>query len=274
MRRALGVSLLVLVAAASAEAGPITLTDLPGVQFDYVFNGVEHGVAGLAGVQMSGGSGIDPAIDGRIFEAYCVDLNGSLPFFDERVVDATAASMRTWSDPSGLLSPRLNAGAQAAWLYTEFVDDASPSTISRTALQVALWNVLYDADFTVSESLVPAIFSVRVDSFQSANDEAIIAAANSYLQALLNNQVAANLADATWLQLRTCASANCGDIQDFIGPGLAAAPVPEPASALLLLVGVAGGFAGRRHWHGRQPPTAASAGRFANTRPDRSPLGR
>jgi hypothetical protein len=253
MRRALGISLLVLGVAASAEAGPITLTDLPSVQFDYVYNGVEQGVFGLAGVEMRDGSGIDPAIDARVFQAYCVDLDGPLPLFDRRVVDATAAPMSTWEDPSDLPSPRTipgvsNAGAQAAWLYSEFVDDASPDAITRTALQVALWNVLYDVDFTVREGLAPAIFSVRVDDFQTQNDLDIIDAANGYLGALQANLVAANLADATWLQLRVpdCNGNNC-DLQDFIGPGQQVNPVPEPASALLLAAGAIGLIAtGRR----------------------------
>jgi hypothetical protein len=247
MRRALGIALLVLGMAASSEAGPITLTDLPSVQFDYVYLGVEQGVFGMAGVQMSNGSGIDGAIDGRLFQAYCVDLDGPLPLFDQTVVDATAAPMTSWSDPSGLASPRGNAGAQTAWLYTEFVDEASPDAITRTALQVALWNVLYDVDFTVSEGLAPALFSVRVDDFQTQNDLDIIEAANGYLGALQANLVAANLADATWLQLRVldCTGNNC-DLQDFIGPGQEVNPVPEPATALLLATGAIGLVASRR----------------------------
>jgi hypothetical protein len=225
MRRVLGIGVLALGLAATAEAGPITVTDL------------------------------DPAIDGIVFDAYCVDLDGPLPLFVETVVEATAAPMGGWSDPSGLLSPRTNAGAQAAWLYTEFVDEASPSTIARTALQVALWNVLYDVDFTVAENANPGpqpIFSVRVDDFQTVNDEAIIEQADEFLAALAANLAAANLADATWLQLEApCTGANCPDIQDMIGPGLTSTPVPEPASALLLMVGVAGGFAGRRRERSR-----------------------
>jgi hypothetical protein len=37
----------------------------------------------------------------------------------------------------------------------------------------------------------------------------------------------------------------------MIGPGPMSTPVPEPASALLLMVGVAGGYAGR----GRRRPS-------------------
>ena len=252
MRRALAVSLLVLGVATSSEAGPITLTDLAGVQFHYVYNGVQQGVIAMAGVQMSNGSGIDQAIDGRVFQAYCADLDGPLPLFDQTVVDATAAPMSTWRDPSDLPSPRTiagvaNAGAQAAWLYGEVATEASSNAITRTALQVALWNVLYDVDFTVSE-VIPAIFSIRVmDDDGRQNDLDIIAAADDYLERLRNNLVAANLADATWLQLerQACTGTNC-DLQDFIGPHLQPTSVPEPATALLLATGAIGLVASRR----------------------------
>jgi len=104
---------------------------------------------------------------------------------------------------------------------------------------MAIWNVLYDSDFTVDIGAF----------YVNANDTAVRAAANGYLNGpsgLTANLPAALLSDATWLQLQDCSVTPCRDVQDFVGPGAAPMSVPEPTTALLVLVGIGAAAARRR----------------------------
>jgi hypothetical protein len=218
-----------------AQAGPILVEDFVGVFVGY-FSPVTTGEARalLGSSRMSGGVGISPSIDGQIFEAYCVDILG--PIFNPgtpqppATFDATAASMTMWDRYAGALP---TAGRNASWLYNNFAAAiaSADDNVGRTALQMAIWNVLYDADFTVS------LGNFRVNP----SDAAVTAAANSYLNALFMNQPSALLSDATWLQLQDCSVSPCRDVQDFIGPLTSVpVPVPEPAALAFLTTALAG----------------------------------
>jgi hypothetical protein len=210
----------------ASYAGTITVDDFTGVFVGY-YSPVTTGEsrARLGSSLMSGGIGVSPAIDGLIFEAYCVDIDG--PIFDPgtpqppAIFNATAASMQTWDKYPGAVP---QAGRYAAWLYNEFAASiaANDDNVGRTGLQMAIWNVLYDADLTVDTG------AFRVNP----NDTLVVARANDYLTTLGLNLPAALIADATWLQLQDCSVAPCRDVQDFVGPGVAqGAAVPEPAAA-------------------------------------------
>jgi hypothetical protein len=236
----LGLGLLFFLPAAS-QAGPITVDDFRGVFVGYyspVTTGESRALLGSS--LMSGGSGISPAIDGLTFEAYCVDILG--PIFDPgtpqppATFDATAGAMQDWNKYTDAQD---NAGSYAAWLYNEYaatnaaIDvNTDLGQVSRTALQMAIWNVLYDADFTVESG------AFRVSDV-SQDDDKVRAVANTYLAALDLNQVVARQANATWLQLQDCSVTPCRDVQDFVGPGaIQPAPVPEPATMSLFAVGL------------------------------------
>jgi MYXO-CTERM domain-containing protein len=217
---------------AIASAGPIVVGDFKGVNVGY-FSPVTVGEsrAVLGSVGMAAGSGISPAIDGRSFEAYCVDILG--PIFDPgtpqppATFDATAAPISTWDLYAGAQPP---AGRYAAWLYSQYASDiaASDVDLERTALLMSIWNVLFDGDFTVDTG----------DFRVSAVDVAVRVSANAKLASLSANLPDALTGDATWLQLRDCSSGACVDVQDFVGPLERSAP--EPAAAGLLALALAG----------------------------------
>jgi len=220
-----------------AHAGTITIeTSFTGVNVGYFysgfvsgsFNGFAHAV--LGSITMDNGAGLGAGLDApATFEAYCVDIFGSI--FDPGTstqtvpvtVDATPASMTTWSDPNGATS-QANAGAIAAYLYNTFEPTVTTNT-ERTALAMAIWNVLYDNDQSVSNN---------AGSFFVWDDPGgVVTQANIYLAAL-------GVSDATWLQLSTTdQSGKVTDVQDFVGPvSGGTTTVPEPSSAWLLLAGV------------------------------------
>jgi hypothetical protein len=133
-----------------------------------------------------------------------------------------------WTAEGGITG----AGRAAAWLYTEITKEFDPTTpraIDRTALQIAIWNALFDGDTTVSATN-GGIFYVSDDRHTGVTD-----LANGYLQRLASADISA--ADASWIQLNNI-STDGRSAQDFIGPLASAQPVPEPSAALLLGMGV------------------------------------
>lgn len=223
-----------LIVPAPAHAGSIVVGDFLGVAVGY-FSPVTSGVqfAILGSVPMRDGTGVSPAIDGLAFEAYCVDIHG--PIFDPgtpqppATFDATAASMTHWH-----IYPdaQAAAGQYASWLYEEFAAGiaAGPGDlIGRTALLMAIWNVLYDTDFSVATG----VFGVSSEPQFGA----VRTRADQFLGALDAHRAEALLSDATWLQLQDCSVSPCRPVQGFIGPDQLPKAVPEPGSVLLLALG-------------------------------------
>ncbi len=215
-------SFLVLVPS-TAIAGPFRVyvgSENPGSPY-----AILHAPGATAdGLQVMVGS-VAFAGDFGLFNAYCVDINHYLTpnrWYDANPLD----SMSNWgvSDPQVRTgnSPA-DAGARASYLYNTFGRATDP--LNRWALQVAIWNALYDSDADVTTG----VFWVSAAYPQG------LAAANSMLQSLA-------LYDgppmtAAWVRL---VDAPGGGTQDFI------APIPEPASLLLLGTGLSALVAGLR----------------------------
>jgi hypothetical protein len=251
------IALVALAWPASAKAGTISLdTDFQGTGTGYFFTDIVYPnnypdvelrgkpipLAGILGsVKMSQGTAdLGPTIAGNTFEAYCVDLLA--PIFEQGlplppdVYGAEAALMADWTEPGGLIDQQ--AGRRAAWLYTEYAnefadDDPADAEFERAALQMAIWNELYDGDQSVATG--------AGKFYVNANNAAVMGYANDYLLALTGaiNSGVVSTTDAVWLKLSfTKADGTVLDAQDFIGPLDSPQPVPEPSAALLLGMGV------------------------------------
>jgi hypothetical protein len=231
------VAMLAVVAPSTARAGTISI--------DTFFQGYGAGlaVAGhtaafeIGSVVMSEGVGLGAPLDApNTFEAYCVDFNTDVfgPTLPDPpgIYDATRGDMSSWVDGGGLAGT--GSGERAAWLYNEFATtfDVATSDLGkrqRSALQMAIWNGLYDSDFTVAND-----HAAGNTVYFTIDNRNLTVLADSYLLALQLAGASVGGSDAAWLQL----SSGGIDAQDFIGPIGNATPVPEPSAGLLLGMGV------------------------------------
>jgi hypothetical protein len=204
---------------ASAWADPITMgaihieSDPAGTVALYIHSDLPTVYNGWARV-----GGMSVTFLGQTFVGYCVDLSHFIsPPMDG---SATAASMTTWNgmglfDAGSAYGAADDRGATAAWLYNTY----SATMITRedrVALQLAIWNVLYDNDRRVDSGS-----SFWVENVSSG----LVATANGLMTNLGSSE-------ASWLQTK---DAFGGDVQDVIGPRTS---VPEPASTVLVLLGL------------------------------------
>ena len=228
--------LLAVVAPANAQAGTISLDTLfQGYGAGFVVANQSPLSFVIGSVEMSGGTGLGDGLDApATFEAYCADFHTSIfgPTLPDPpgVYDATADLMSHWSDPSGLPANPAG-GARAAWVYNTWAATVDPDATSdlgkrqRAALQMAIWNALYDTDTTVDNTL-----GLGGTTYFTEDNRNLTVLADAYLAGLAANP----LADASWLRL----SSGATDAQDFIGPAVSKESVPEPGAGLLLGMGI------------------------------------
>jgi hypothetical protein len=204
--------------APSASASPVIYIDTS----HFVGTGVLHAPGTLAdglnvylgAVQITGDLGT--------FWSYCVDLQHyDLAGWNE----VTVANMSDWNNTATPVAHDSLGGGAASWLYNQYGATAVGGT--QAALQLAIWNVLYDNDASVSGGNG---FWLSV----TQSNASYATAANAMLADYFAN--GKPVANDIWLRTN---DVRTNYAQDFI------APVPEPATLLLLGTGVAGMFGSR-----------------------------
>ena len=142
MKRAALILFATLAVPSAASASPVTFSadyiGLGNAQVVTVMKGATTKTVWAGEIRWDGDAGAPTQFDK--FFTYCVDLTTAL-------VDPQTFDVKTTSS----LQP---SGNQIAWLVTAkaaFIGAMSGSTANAMAagLQLAIWNVLYDTDFTV-----------------------------------------------------------------------------------------------------------------------------
>jgi hypothetical protein len=224
MKRLLAaVAMVATMSATAAYASPVTITgEYPSGWTATITAAGTLAASGLnvyvGSVQFTGSLGT--------FDAYCVDLNHyiSLPVS----IDAVVASMAGWN-LGGTGTDMANAAKKASWLYENY-SALTPfggytQDQLRVALQLAIWNALYDTDLFVRSGT-----GFTASNFNQGT--AAADAADAMLAAMAGPGVLSGYSSyGTWLQV---ADGGVNTTQDFIGK------VPEPGSLLLLGTGLIG----------------------------------
>jgi hypothetical protein len=206
--RTLVIAAAIVALPAAASAGPLTIS-LKGMgQSEYVLIGGKQFLGTNAGEikwGQSGVSGLDPE-----FYSYCVDLLSN-------------------AETTQSVFAELVTGSAVGWLYNQFSSAAHLNSAMAAGLQLAIWNVLYDNDYSVDYQ---AGKGSKNNFYLILGSDGARNYANSFLKDL-SYQLTLGALGGSVLRFSTYDLPG----QDQITRG--AAPVPEPATLLLLGSGVA-----------------------------------
>jgi hypothetical protein len=235
--RYLAASFVVLcLAATPASASQIAFTGVgngTGVTFSLTGDPLGNPYSGFAGeIDWAWVGTPPPGYDSGAFYAYCLDAMHYLLSPQAITADSTDA----------FVSPVADAGGKAAWLFNTYASDVhnesgAPGNIDAAALQVAIWEAIYDPSNGLSDG-----------NFRLLSTGPVFNRATQYLDALYSGGKGGyNTSSATWLDAPT------GRGQDQIirerdkFDPQPLVPAPEPGSMLLCATGLAAlGWARRK----------------------------
>lgn len=225
MTAALGSALVLLVlGAAPAQAGPVYLTGF-GLGVSNLEVMAPHYFRTFAG-QLVLDQGSPDATDD--FIAYCVDptrTRTTLQDMDPRPL----SELPDTGDPATTVQP--GAGGRVAWLLNTYAGDAwlranadaADQNARAAALQLAIWEVLFDpfGSYSLTSGNLKLLWA-------AVNHPSILSYSNLYFTTL-----GSNTSEGIWYDIKDPLN---GYGQDYAGPQ----PVPEPGSLLLVTAGVLG----------------------------------
>jgi hypothetical protein len=149
------------------------------------------------------------------FESYCVDLQHyDLPGANQTVVN----TMNNWNNTATSIAHASSGGGAASWLYNTYANGAAGNQTKEAALSLAIWNSLYDDDFSVLGG--SGFWASSVKNQYSSLADQYLGNLKTFLQS------GSALPNDYWLQT---ANVSPNYSQDFIAPR----PVPEPPAIVL-----------------------------------------
>ena len=234
---------------------PLLATPMPATASTMLFNGeigqnvTIYGPGTLAGNGLNTIAGAAQAsTNGGLgwFDAYCVDLQHYIN--PHGGFGYTLDSMSNWGGTgTGVTGPRTivpQAWQQAAWLYSNYsAVAASSGAYYRAALQLSIWEVLYDTgNFDILS------YGASQSGFKAGGvTGAAKTAASTMLTTLKNTAIGSLIGyNADWFRTANPTN-NPNYTQDFMAnatytppPPPPPAPVPEPSTYLLMGTGMLG----------------------------------
>lgn len=165
----------------------------------------EGAFAGQIGWQFTGSAGT-PTGYNNTFYAYCASLEKGLQTPMDVALRSSNDLTRNNNSP--------NTGPKAAWLFNTYANAVNSNTTA-AALQIAIWETLYDTSYNLSGGYFQLVGA----------DSSLTNQVNTYLNALNSNFSATT---ATWFQ-----PLNPTTAQDMLGPA-SVSNVPEPGLMSLI----------------------------------------
>lgn len=163
------------------------------------------------------------------FYSYCVDINDyELP--NQTVTVDSTDNLTTYYTP-----PAVEAGKKAAWLFNTYAPairsgSGASANAQAAALQVAIWEVLYDGPAYTMGVLNPSTMLAGGNFALLSGSSAVTGLAKDYLSALFGGSGSYHTSTAAWLN--TFDDGASGQDQ------ITAEPVPEPVTVLLFGSGI------------------------------------
>lgn len=233
-----GMGLLLMTLASPAKAAQIDWTGTGSgawATFSLAGNPLGSPFSDFVGELTWNWIGAPPAGYSSSFFSYCVDATQYLT--DPQTVAVSSTSSLTGASQShGLVvaGGGTDAGGKIAWLYNQYATEAHADGIGAAALQIAIWEALYDASPDLDNGTFTLVNNPAYGGYSAIKAKASADLASLYSKPVAGGGYTYYTGQATFLD--TPAG------QDQV----TGSPVPEPSSMMLLGGGAIALMAKRR----------------------------